>query len=121
MGLDLRLLPFDADIEELSFSHTILDCLRRGELFDEILKIEEEHGLAVPDRFASFVGHGKDGEPCYGVTVTTPYGEPLLYTTAASLLTLKDREGVTDNYQNRAIWAYLAELPPATKVALYWH
>lgn len=118
MSVDLRMLPFDADEGHLSFSHTILDCWRRGELWDEITKLP---ALPTPDSFTSFSGYTSEGETGYAVTTTTPYGDHLTYTTVEKLLTLRDHEGVRDNYKNRAIWAYFAELPKQTKVALYWH
>lgn len=118
MGVDLRLLPFDCDRGEFAYSHTILDCERRRSLWTAVEKLP---ATPVPKGFTSFVGDRPDGESGYGVTAETPYGEPLMATTAGQLLILKDHEGVIDNHKNRAIWAYLAELPPETRVALYWH
>ena len=121
MGLDLKLLPFDADAgDRISYSHTILNCLRRSDLFEEILEMEERFGHAVPKGFSSYLRSTKNRGSHYGVTVTTPYGEILKYVTAGMLTAFSDHEGVLDNHWNRAIWAYLKELPPGTKVALYW-
>lgn len=118
MGLDLRLLPFDADVDVVTFSHTILSCERRRELFEELLKLPS---VEVPERFYSFTSREAScGESHYGVTRDTPYGEPLDYVRVKDLLAYSDHEGVTDNGKNRAIWAYLKCLPPENKVALYW-
>ena len=118
MGVDLRLLPFDGDIGNFAFSHTVLGCERRRNLWD---KIEALPSLPVPDGFTSFTGDAPDGELGYGETLTTPYGERVQYTIISELLKLTLDPGVTDNYKNRAIWAYFAQLPSNTKVALYWH
>lgn len=117
MGVDLRLLPFDADF----FSHTILDCERRRDVFDAITEVEEKIGRDVPDNFQSFTACGADGESCYGATLRTPYGENLKYILVEDLLQFTFHVDVTDNEKNRAIWAYLAQLKGTTKVALYWH
>lgn len=118
MGVDLRLLPFDADHKDLAFSHTLLSCERRSALWEAIA----EHCAAsdVPDCFSSFCNVTDEGETMYGVTTTTPHGERLQWTTAEALLQPAVMAHV-DDPKNRAIWAYLAALPPATKVALFWH
>jgi hypothetical protein len=122
MGVDLRLLPFEADnAGGISFSHSILSLERRRELWDPIAKIEAAHGHDVPDGFCSFLSRGKDGDTCYGRTTTTPYGSRLKYVTAGDLKQLANHPAVTDNHINQAIWAYLACLPDSTKIALYWH
>lgn len=119
MGLDLRLLPFDCDQGDFCFSHTMLSCERRRDLFDAIQDTLKE--TPVPDTFISFQGRDEDGDTRYGKTSTTPYGDPLGWVTASDLLGFRRHVGVLDNYQNRAIWAYLEKLPLKTKVALYWH
>lgn len=118
MGVDLRLLPFDADF----FSHTVLDCERRHELWPAIEKVETRNGRDVPDNFQSFIGRSDrfDGT-CYGTTIRTAYGENLKYVLVSDLLPLASHGAVQDNEKNRAIWTYLSQLKPETKVALYWH
>jgi hypothetical protein len=121
MGLDLTLLPFDGDIPhvELFFSHTLLSCGRRQALFEAILALET---LPVPANFTSF--YSRDDayeEPHYGVTTTDAYGCAVRMVTAEALGALQQHPGVQAYPKNQAIWAYLAALPPATKVALYWH
>lgn len=51
---------------------------------------------------------------------TDEYGIDLAYTTAGMLCSLKERPEVKDPFRNRAIWAYLAELPEDWPVMLYW-
>ena len=116
MGLDLYLLPIES--ETVHFSHTVLNCQRRPDLFKELLSIPSE---PVSQYFSTFLSRGEDGEHCYGKTTTTPYGQALTWVRLESLLLYRDHIDVRDNSRNRAIWAYLGELPPFTKIALYWH
>jgi hypothetical protein len=123
MGVDLVLLPFDADSDIIAFSHTILNCFRRQDLFSVIMDIEDQHGTPVPKGFSSFVSReGEDcEEPHYGETTTTPYGETLNWVFVNKLSELAEHPDVKDNHKNIAIWAYLKCLPDNTKIALYWH
>ena len=34
MGVDLYMLPLDCDMPELQFSHTVLNCQRRANLWE---------------------------------------------------------------------------------------
>lgn len=119
MGVDLTLLPFDADTS-IYFSHTVLSLERRRALWDPIAEIEKRNGRDVPENFTTYLGQGDDGDPAYGNTQQTPYDTALKYVLVQDLLPVSDHECVTDNYKNRAIWAYLSCLPADTKVALYW-
>lgn len=56
----------------------------------------------------------------YGKTIKDPYGSDVKYITVRDLLPFRDCDGVMDNHQNRAVWAYLNELPKDTKIALFW-
>jgi hypothetical protein len=115
MGLDLTLLPFEADHEDgFSFAHTVLNCIRRGDLFEAIM--EQLNETPVPANFYSYLSRDGDGDSHYNITTTTPYGEPLGYVRVADLLGLSEHVGVLDNQRNRAIWAYLGQLSGRTLV-----
>lgn len=120
MGVDLTLLPYWNN--NCNFAHTLLDLERRRELWDEIEKLKQ---CDVSTGFSSYVSRVSDGtmkdEKCYGVVDETPYGEPLRYTIVGELLQVASHVGVTDNWKNRAAWAFLARCPTELKVALYWH
>lgn len=116
MGVDLALLPFDSDHGDFAYSHTMFEVGRDYELHGKIRKLKS---MPVPKGFSSFRASGADGETTYGVTAETPYGEPLEYVLAGHLCAIKLSPDAP--YIPRAIWAYLKELPAATKVALYWH
>lgn len=119
MGLDLTLLPFDADHDSISYSFTALRCEPRRELFEKLLELP---AIKVPDRFRSYLCRDDAFEEShYGITTTTPYGEPLTFVEVEALLEYRNDPGVLDNYLNQAVWSYLACLQSRTKVALYWH
>jgi hypothetical protein len=119
MGLDLILLPFDADYPDLIFSHTVLLCERSLDLFAIVKTLDAS---PVPAGFNSYLGRHANGERCYGPTAETAYGDPLAWVSAYWLCSphIALHPDVQNNAKNRAIWAYLAHIPALTKVALYW-
>lgn len=114
MGVDLSLLPFD----NANFSHTVLDCERRRALFEEIADLP---ATPVPQPFYTFRSRADHRDSHYGDTQETPYGEPLTAVQAQHLLPFAQHPGVCNDARNRAVWAYLACLPPETQIALFWH
>lgn len=122
MGLDLKLMPFGGECPgAVNFAHTILCCERRRDLFELILELDGREGQNVPTGFNTFLSFDEALEKsCYGETLETPYGERLHWVEARFLAVLASHADVLDNHLNRAVWAYLKELPPAWPVALYW-
>lgn len=121
MGVDLRLLPSLLGEINPRFlcAHEIWSVERRNELWDDIHNLQQ---LPIPAPLACFLASDKtSGETCYGNVETTPYGDPVTYTTVADLLTLIGHESVQDNWRNRAIWAALREFPTYWPVFLWWH
>jgi len=122
VGLDLSILPFEADTPNICYSHSILRCSREGPLFDEIMAIEKQHGKVVPEGFTSYLCRDKTPEgfeePHYGRTRKTPYGDELKYITVAQFLTLEELDDLQP--PTSGVVAYLRELPLETKIALYW-
>ena len=144
MSLDLTLLPFDHDSPQLSYSHTLLQCVTNcNNLFEEIEKesskeipksIDYVNKVAtgvnkdcgeVPKNFTCYLSRIPNGsmkdEHCYGEVNSDPYGKPLRYLTVRILLKFKNHPEVLRNQRHLAIWAYLEHLDPNTKVALFWH
>lgn len=123
MGLDLTLLPFEHPETDngWAISHCVLYCERRRALFADIGQLEENIGVVVPQQFGTYLSREGGKDTHYGNTQDTPYGDPLRTVTAGQLLGFATLDDVTDNPRNRAIWAYLAQLPAETRVALYWH
>ena len=84
MGLDLCLLPFEADFPDLCFSHSVLSCDRDTDLYQDLLR--EIPVRFVPENFSSYLSTGTDGEACYGITLKTAYGTRLAYALASELV-----------------------------------
>lgn len=121
MGLDLSLLPFEADHERLSFSHSVLS-VDRTEIVRVVWESLRDAGETTPDHFSSYLcREGEIEETHYGVTTTDPYGNRVRCVSVEELLAFREHPGVYQDPRNRAVWAYLAELPEKTRVALFWH
>jgi hypothetical protein len=114
MGIDLTFLPLEHESERLAYSHTLLPLERRYDLQDEVRALNPKSLGRV---MSSYLSRNKDGEICYGDTNEDCYGEALTYLTVAELLQVNP---TTIQYKNKAIWAYLKELPLETKIVLYW-
>lgn len=120
MGMDLTLLP--AYNQRVDFSHDLLDFHRDYELFDKITEKSKQFGIQVKEGgIYSFYSRNDDyEEPHYGSTEDDPYGDKLKYITANHLKdSVKDFK--TDSWKNRAIIAFINELPDDLQVYLYWH
>jgi len=119
MGLDLTLLPYWS--ETAHFSHCVLELGRRSGLFERIQEIEAKFGKEVSEGFDSYLSRDDTYEEShYGITIKDPYGGKVRYLNVRHLLRFKYNEGVKNHYKNKAVWAYLKELPRNLKVALFW-
>jgi hypothetical protein len=119
MGVDLRLLPIECEQPGNIFSHSVLSCERRYDLFETIRALPSRCG---PDVLWSFCSRDKEFEEAhYGNTNETPYGERVMCVYNRDLKVLINHPEVVDNYMNRAIWAYLDKLPDTVRIALFWH
>lgn len=115
MGVDLKLLPLLHG--DFWTAHTILDVNRRRELWPEIAAQVRDQ---VPEPVNCYLAIGKDGDPAYGPVAKDPYGSPLTWCTAGNLWSLKLHRGVQDNWQNKAIWEFLGQMPKDWKIVLFW-
>lgn len=116
MGVDLTLLPLLN--KDFWASHQVVQLERRRELWDPIIELPQRD---VPKPLSCYLALLPNGERGYGVLTEDPYGGSLKWTTPEDLLKLRNREEVQDNWQNRAVWAWLAELPLDWPIVLYWH
>jgi hypothetical protein len=116
MGVDLKLLP--VMLKGSWLCHDMIEVSRDRDLWDDVTKLPQQ---PIPQAIGCYLGHGKDGETCYGDIEETPYGERITYTTAGDLMSLKDHEAVRWGWKNKAIWAYLAQMPEDWLICLYWH
>src|SRR5438445_12909972 len=101
MGLDLMLLPYDADGQFTQFSHTMLAVARRRELWPAILALRS---FEVKDGFTSYIGRQTNGEVGYGECVETAYGERVRYTMSRHLASVWDHTAVDGGSKNKAVW-----------------
>jgi hypothetical protein len=118
MGVDLRLLPVFTDSNDFICSFSVLELERRRELWPLINDLPQ---YELPAPLSCWTARIENGEHGYGKLTETAYGDPPKWVTALALVGLRDAEPVRDNYVNRAVWAYLAELPPETRIVLDWH
>lgn len=118
MGMDLRLLPQYG--QNVDFSHDILECDRDDKMFDIIRNAEKQNGRLVP-RNGIYSFSSTDGNnTCYGKTIKTSYGEEMNSVQVRELQkVLMDFK--TDSWRNKAIIAFLNELPDELEIWLYWH
>ena len=118
MSLALSLLPFE-DVYGSRSSYSVLSCNLGGRLYDVIHPLPEQ--APVPEMFMSHMSREGGDDTHFGITKRDGDGELVQCLPALVLLRVKDNEFVQSNAKNRAVWAYLAQLPPETPVALYWH
>ena len=108
MGIELSLCPVE---KGLPYSFTRITLNRRTELFMDIKELPSEYDPQI----TAYIGEEgkfvavKDTEKASERTVTI-----------AQLLTLRDHDGVQDNDENRAAWAYLSARDPSLRVLLHW-
>jgi hypothetical protein len=116
MSLDLALLPFAEGrfdpVHQVSW--TVLECKLGGVLHTVLGALEESE--PVSDEFLSYAPSGG-----FGCTKRDPYGCVVRCIPALVLLRMREHSAVQGCATNRAVWAYLAELDPEQRVALWWH
>jgi len=118
MSVDLRLLPqYDKNAD---FSHDVLSCDRDYEMFELIRELEKSNGRQVKkggiNTFVAF-----NGENChYGKTEDTAYGLVMIGVQVKKLKEVLS-EYVSESWKNKAIIAFINELPDDLEIWLYWH
>ena len=120
MGIDLMLLPMDVDYNDSAYAHTILEVQKRNDLW---LLIDALPSEPVPPNFETLVSD--EGPPEWefwvqGNTQVDGYNKPLACVGAKYLQALVGHPAVQEEHVNRAVWAYLAQLPADTRIAIYW-
>jgi hypothetical protein len=112
MGVDLDLMPV---LSRGSWNcHEMLHCDRDRDLFAAIAALGES---LVPEPIwchRALVG----GEQGYGQLSTTPYNTPLTWLPAGKLAPAFIGYS---GWRNRAVRAYLTQVPEDWPVVLYWH
>lgn len=124
MGVDCTLLPVEFENDQWGYSHTVLKLDRNYTVWEMLRKLPDAG--AVPSSFASHIGgrvrEGEQaGEPCYGETQKDPYGDPVRCVRAGDLAKLSKRLRSYGLPRTKASIAYCAQLPPETRIAIWWH
>lgn len=120
MGLDLRILPvYDIGAD---FSTDVISFDRDYILFDKIARMSKKYGIEIGNKgIHCFLStDGKCDKPHYGKTAEDPYGDKLRYLTAR-LLKIAMFDYRTESPKNKAVMAFIRELPDDLEVYLYWH
>lgn len=118
MGVDLTFMPSLSE-DRLSEAHDLISVERSSGLWPDIKRLVSKE-LEKP--ISCFYARNAQGKICYyGETDTDPYGGKLCWVKAAQLKMLRLHPAVTDNWKNRAVWAYLEQMPDNWPVVLYWH
>lgn len=120
MGLDLKLLPVEGDWEKEGYSQTVLTLEQCPDLFCSLSDFSRQFEHPVPAMFNTYLSGLNVRDEHYGNTQKTGTGDPLRMGPVRELLRFSDHPGVYEEPQNRAVWAYLRELPEESMVALYW-
>ena len=113
MSLHLTLLPIGGINELITSIHNFLACERDNYLFERIMQIVAS---PVPPDFKGFYST-ENCDYVYGNVTKDAYDTELTYVLVKDLLKLKPHP---ESQTNKAIWAYLKQLPPNGKIALYW-
>lgn len=118
MGLDLRILPvynIGAD-----FSTDVISFDRDYPLFDKIARMSKKYGIEAQKWIHCYLStDGECDEPHYGKTAEDPYGDKLRYLTA-KLLKVAIYDYRADTPKNKAVLAFIRELPDDLEIYLYW-
>jgi len=120
MGLDLRILPQYGQNAE--FAIDLISLGRDADLFMRISKLEDKKGKKVPRKgIHSFMSTDEvTGEPCYGTTIKTAYGDVMKGVLVGELKkALADYK--TESWRNKAFIAFVNELPDDLEIWLYWY
>ena len=113
MGVDLALVPKnDPPIGVWFLAYERIDLDRQNSLFAAVRKVKQ-HDLPSTTRFEWYSDSGLE------VRTTDQYNEPLKYIFAGDLAAVKLPKDTTQ--KNKAVWAFLRGLDPATPIVLWWH
>src|SRR3954469_24537919 len=111
MGIDLKILPSYGKAD-MSLSLNVLTFHRDLELFDLLLKLDNKHGVdCAREGFKSYVGSrlGTEGS-CFDRTEWNSFGQRIRSVLARDIIEVVNNYKSL-SYQNKAILAYLKELP----------
>lgn len=113
----LRLVPVEYSTDSICYGFTILETDFQMDLMDAIQGLSDE---PVPQIFESFLLI-KGNQYQRGVTLFDAHGNGLRSVLCHDLCQLLTHKGILQFQRNRAVWAYLKQLEPESKVVLFWY
>lgn len=113
MSLHLTLLPIGGTNQLITSRDNFLNCERDNYLFEQIDQIIAS---PVPADFKGFYST-EDCDYVYDSITKDGFDTELTFVLVKELLELKPDP---NSQTNKATWAYLSQLPPEGKIALYW-
>lgn len=124
---DVTLLPVQGDEVDSAFSNDALYCESSPALSETIRALEAQR---VPGVFRTWLSRHFPQEGCdcgcaegaehWGNLQRDAHDDPMVMVPVRTLTALAHHPDVRHNRRNRAVWAYLAQMPPDQMVALYW-
>lgn len=113
MARELRLLPLIG--QNYWAAHEML----KVDWWDAIKEVRQSE---IPQPlYCHLARNADDSETIYGQITEDPYGEPLMWTTAGRLAALADQDEARTSWRNRAVFAWLAQMPEDHMIVLYWY
>lgn len=121
MSLQLTICPSAFKGRESTYS--LLAFTMRNNELNPIKLLDETRGRDVGKQgvwthFAD--GKTEDDERIYGPTFETPYGKPIRNVLCGELVETMEKMNI-QGWNDKAIYAYLKELPDDLEIWLYWH
>ncbi len=126
---DVTLLPVQgAEGDRLAmYAEDALSCACPQALAETLRRLES---FPLPRVFRTWLSRHFPQEGCdcgcaeglehWGNLQRDAHDDPIVMVTIGALTTLAHHPDVRRIQSNRAVWAYLAEMPPEQLVALYW-
>lgn len=120
MGIDLMLLPYLVQKDHY-VSYSILSMSRQTAFFEVLDSYAMVKGREIEEQFYSYQPDEKTAEDTMGETSVDKYDTPLKTITPAEFLEAVTLFGDELYPLNKAILAYVQNLPDDWRIALYWH
>lgn len=119
MSVNLKILPQYDD--ESNFSRDVLQLVHEYDLFDLIVSLEHGEGDTISRPFGSHVGSKSAFERyCYGDTEKSAFDDTIKEIVAIEFK-VAIQEYKSEYWRNRAVLAFIKQLPDNIRLWLYWH
>lgn len=120
MSTYLKILPEDLPNTLISFN--VIDFGIEDENYDELTELVESDGIEVPkEGITGYCATNDDGNVFFGKIFFDGTDCHIVRSVTVKQFLNALKGYKPDNYTNRAVIAYLKELPKELKLFLYWH